>query len=220
MLATLAFLAFPEIDLSVSRAFHTGPGEFSGQSLGWVKMSRSLFLGLFYLCIAISLAGLVMTRAKARSWLGLSGAHWLFLAVCLAMGPGVVTNLILKDHWGRARPKQVLEFGGTKTFTPPLIPSDQCPNNCSFVGGEAASIFLPFYALALVVPQWTAVLLVTGTLLGFASGLVRISQGGHFLSDIVFAGIFMALTAVVVHRAMFGRVPLERPDPGVLAKTP
>jgi lipid A 4'-phosphatase len=88
------------------------------------------------------------------------------------------------------------------------------------VSGEAASIFIPFYALGLVMPQWTVVLMVAGTLLGFASGLVRISQGAHFLSDVIFAGVFMALTAVAVHRAMFGRVPLERLDRGALAKTP
>ena len=132
---------------------------------------------------------------------------------------GVVTNLVLKDHWGRARPKHVVEFGGAKTFTPPLIPTDQCPNNCAFVSGEAASIFMPFYALGLVMPQWSAVLLVVGTLGGLAAGLVRISQGAHFLSDVVFAGVFMALTALVLHRAVFGRAPLEEPDPGALAKT-
>jgi lipid A 4'-phosphatase len=219
-LAAVAFLTFPEIDLNVSRVFHTGPGEFFGQSNDWVKLSRNLFLGMFYVCIAISLAGLIMTRVRAGSWLRLSRTHWLFLAICLAVGPGVVTNLVLKDHWGRARPKQVIEFGGVKAFTPPLIPSDQCPNNCSFVSGEAASIFLPFYALGLVMPQWTLVLMVAGTLFGFASGLVRISQGAHFLSDVIFAGVFMALTAVAVHRAMFGRVPLARPDHGALAKTP
>ena len=205
VLAGIAFLAFPEIDLSASRVFHVGSGTFSGQSLGWVHVLRNSFVGLFYLCIATSLAGLVITRGPARSWLRLTGAQWLFLAICLVMGPGIVTNVVLKDHWGRARPKQVVEFGGAKAFTPPLIPTDQCANNCAFVSGEAASIFMPFYAVGLMMPQWAAVLLAAGTLCGFAAGLVRISQGAHFLSDVVFAGIFMALTAVLVHRAVFGR---------------
>jgi lipid A 4'-phosphatase len=56
-----------------------------------------------------------------------------------------------------------------------------------------------------------------GTLCGFAAGLVRISQGAHFLSDVIFAGVFMALTAVVVYRAMFARVPLKGPL-SILAK--
>lgn len=220
VLAGIAFLAFPEFDLSVSRAFHVGSGTFYGQSLGWVRMLRNLFVGVFYLCIAISLAGLLMTRRRTRSWLRLTGRQWLFLAICLAMGPGVITNLVLKDHWGRARPKQVVEFGGTKTFTPPLIPTDQCANNCSFVSGEAASIFMPFYALGLVMPQWTAALLVAGTLGGLAAGFVRMAQGAHFLSDVVFAGVFMALTAIMVHRAVFGPATIEGPDRDAVTKTP
>jgi lipid A 4'-phosphatase len=220
VLAGIAFLAFPEIDLIASRVFHVGSGTFSGQSLGCLEMLRRFFVGVFYLCIATSLVGLIITRGRERSWQRLTGAQWLFLAICLAMGPGVVTNVVLKDHWGRARPKQVVEFGGAKTFTPPLIPTDQCANNCSFVSGEAASIFMPFYAAGLLIPQWATVLLIGGTLLGFVAGLVRMSQGAHFLSDVIFAAVFMGSTAAMAHRAVFGRVPLERPDHGDLAKTP
>lgn len=213
-LAAIAFLTVPEIDLTVSRAFHTGGGAFAGQSLGWVHALRNIFVGVFYLCVAIVLGGLVMTRGQARSWLRLSGAQWMFLAICLVIGPGIIANVVLKDHWGRARPKQTVEFGGTKAFTPPLVPSDQCANNCAFVSGEAASIFMPFYAAGLLMPQWAAALFVGGTVLGFAAGLVRVSQGAHFLSDVMFAGIFMALTAAAAHRAVFRRGsvgPIPRP---------
>ena len=220
MLAAFVFLAFPEIDLSISRAFHVHRGTFFGQPLGWVQALRKSFLVVFYLSIATSLAGLVITRGSARSWLHLSNTQWLFLAICLAMGPGILTNVALKDHWGRARPKQVTEFGGTKMFSPPLIPTDQCANNCSFVSGEAASIFMPFYAAGLVVPQWTAILFAVGTLCGLAAGFVRVAQGAHFLSDVIFAGVFMAMTAVLVHRAMFGRTHLEEPNPSPLANSP
>jgi lipid A 4'-phosphatase len=219
LLAGIAFIAFPQIDLTVSAAFHVGGGGFSGQSVGWAPMVRDFFLAVFYACIAAAVLGLLITRDRTRTWLRLSFAQWLFLAICIAAGPGIVTNVIFKDHWGRARPKQVVQFGGAKTFTPPLIPTDQCANNCSFVSGEAASIFMPFYAAGLLVPQWAAVLLTAGTLGGLAAGVARVSQGAHFLSDVVFAGIFMALTAVVVHRAVFRRVEL-RPLVSVLAKNP
>jgi len=220
ILAAFVFLGFPEIDLSISRAFHVRSGTFSGQPLGWVTALRKSFSGMFYLWIAVSLAGLVITRGSARSWLRLSGTQWLFLAICLAMGPGILANVALKDHWGRARPKEVAEFGGSKMFTPPLIPTDQCANNCSFVSGEAAAIFMPFYSAGLVVPQWTAILFAVGTLCGLAAGFVRVAQGAHFLSDVIFAGVFMAMTAVLVHRAMFGRTHLEEPNPSPLANSP
>jgi|SRR5581483_918347 len=208
-LAGIVFLAFPEIDLIASRAFLVGKGTFAGQLRGSMHVLRDVFVAAFCVSIAITLAGLVVTRSRARRWLHLTSPQWLFLAICLAVGPGLVTNVILKDHWGRARPKQVVEFGGAKEFTPPLIPSDQCTSNCSFVSGEAASIFMPFYAAGLVAPQFGAVLLAAGTLGGFAAGLVRMSQGAHFLSDVIFAGVFMALTAAMVHRAVFGRAASE-----------
>jgi lipid A 4'-phosphatase len=207
VLAAIAFLAFPAIDLAVSRQFHSDYGAFVGQSLGWVKGARWVFAILFYFFIAAVIAGLFLTRRHARTWLGLASAQWLFLAICLAAGPGLVANVVFKDHWGRARPKQVIEFGGSRMFTRALIPSRECDRNCSFIGGEAASLFLPFYAGSLVMPQSAALLLVSGTLLGLAAGLVRIAQGAHFLSDIVFAGVFMALTVVAVHSIMFRRDP-------------
>jgi len=220
LVAAVAFLAFPEIDLVVSGAFRAGTCTFSGQSPRWVAALRYFFLVVFYVCIATSLAGLWMTRDRTRTWLRLTSAQWLFVAICLAMGPGIVTNVVLKDHWGRARPSKIVEFGGVKTFTPPLIPANECTSNCSFVSGEAASIFMPFYAAGLVAPQWAAVLLAAGTLGGLAAGFVRISQGAHFLSDVIFAGVFMALTAVAVHRAVFGRAHVKAPPPCILANNP
>jgi lipid A 4'-phosphatase len=217
LLATMVFLWFPKIDLSISGAFHVHSGTFSGQSLQWVQALRGSFTGAFYLSVAISLAGLVLTRNRTRRWLSLDDKQWLFLAICLGMGPGVLANVVLKDHWGRARPKQVVEFGGAKTFTPPIIPTDQCANNCSFVSGEAAAIFMPFYALGLIVPQWTTTLLVAGTVCGIAAGFVRVAQGAHFLSDVIFAGVFMAMTAGLIYRAMFGRSHLEDPNRSFLA---
>jgi lipid A 4'-phosphatase len=100
-----------------------------------------------------------------------------------------------------------------------MIPTDQCANNCSFVSGEAAAIFMPFCALGLVVPRWTLALLAAGTLCGLAAGFVRIAQGAHFFSDVIFAGVFMAMTAGLAYRAMFGRSHLEDPNPSCLAQS-
>ena len=211
MLAGIAFLAFPKIDLVVSGTFHNAGGTFLGQSLGWVQQLRNIFRFVFYLCIAASLAGLFMTRNRTRTWLRLAFRQWLFLAICIAMGPGIVANVIFKDHWGRARPKHIVAFGGIKAFTPPLTPSNQCARSCSFVSGEAASIFVPFYAAGLLVPQCSAVLFTAGTLLDVATGLVRVSQGAHYLSDVIFAGVFMGLTVVLAYWAVFGRVPIKGP---------
>ncbi len=103
-----------------------------------------------------------------------------------------------------------MEFGGTKAFTPPLVIAGQCPRNCSFVSGEAASTYSVFYAGAALVPQWSVALLVIGTLGGLLTGLLRMAQGAHFLSDVIFAGVFMALTVLLLRWLMLQRGGHER----------
>src|SRR5262249_6694859 len=105
LLATLVFLAFPKIDLSISSAFYVRKGTFSGQSLRLVQVLRGSFSGAFYLVIGASLAGLVLTRHRARRWLNLDSKQRLFLAMCLRTGPGILADDALEDHCGPARPK-------------------------------------------------------------------------------------------------------------------
>jgi lipid A 4'-phosphatase len=200
--AAAVFLAVPEIDLTLARVFYTADAGFMGERLGWVHGVRQAFIVLYFGTVTLCLAGLAQIWRGRAVWLRLGKAQWLFLAACLAGGPGLVANLVLKDHWGRARPKQLVEFGGTKTFTPPLLIARQCKRNCSFVSGEAASTYVTLYAAAALVPQWSGALVIAGTIGGLATGLIRMSQGAHFLSDVVFAGIFMALTVLALRQLM------------------
>jgi lipid A 4'-phosphatase len=102
---------------------------------------------------------------------------------------------------GRARPDEVTHFGGARTFTPAFVPADQCESNCSFVSGHAAFVFGGF-AVALVARRRRATTLLVAVLGGLA-GLGRMLQGAHFLSDIVFAGVFMYAVAWLLHRALY-----------------
>lgn len=203
LLAGLFFATLPEADLAASRAFYDGSKRFVGDRVAWVEVLRWSFVWLFWGCIVLSIWGLAAAAIGKRSWLRLPARQWLFLLICLCVGPGLVANTLLKDQWGRARPREITEFGGQRTFTSPLMPANQCARNCSFVSGEVSSAFMPFYAAALAVPQWAAALIAAGTLAGLGAGAIRVSQGAHFLSDVVFAGVFMALTAVLVHQIMF-----------------
>jgi lipid A 4'-phosphatase len=215
-ISAVLFLNAPELDLAVTRTFYAADGTFIGQHLIWLKVLRSIFITFYFSCVALTVAGIIMTQRGGRSWLGWRFSNWAFLAICLVVGPGLIANTILKDNWGRARPKQVVEFNGTKSFSPPLLPVRECPRNCSFVSGEAASAFLPLYAAAAVMPQNAILLAVGGTLLGLAAGAIRIVQGAHFLSDVIFAGVFMGLTVLVVWHLMFGGLI---PSPARLSTT-
>jgi lipid A 4'-phosphatase len=117
------------------------------------------------------------------------------MAICLITGPLVVANIGLKDHWGRARPRDVIEFSGTKAFTPPFPPANQCESNCSFVSGEASSTFIVLFAAAFLFAPYSRRFVAAGIILGALTGLIRMAQGGHFLSDVIFAGVMMAITA-------------------------
>lgn len=194
------FFLMPGLDTAFSQIFYAVDYGFAGKATS-VESLRSGFKGLYIVaCIAAFAGCAYCIHTRERSF-GLQAVHFLFMASCLAIGPGAVTNLVFKDQWGRARPREIVEFGGAKTFTAALIPANQCRKNCSFVCGEASSIFMIFFAAGLLFRRRSALLLGTGLLAGSAAGLIRIAQGGHFLSDVVFAGIAMALTAVAVHQA-------------------
>jgi lipid A 4'-phosphatase len=196
------FLAFPEIDLTISRSVYSAATGFVGHRLAWVQWLRSAFIVLYFACLIISCIGWARASRARGEVLGANPQQWLFLVLCLSIGPGLVANLMFKDQWGRARPKHVAEFGGTKRFTPAPMPSDQCHRGCSFISGEAATTFVAFYAAAAVVPQWAAALVVAGTLSGLAAGAIRIAQGAHFASDVVFAGLFMAMLVLALQGIM------------------
>ena len=198
IVSAIVFSIFPNLDLAVSERLVDSEHHFSGRESPFFGTARLLFNVLFYGACVVGLAGCVITLSTGRPWLTLSSNKWLFLAVCVVVGPLAITNLGFKDHWGRARPSTVVEFGGSKAYTPPLVKSQECPRNCSFFSGEASSIFVVCFAAALLFPAAASAWMVTGLILGSLCGFVRMAEGGHFLSDVIFAGVFMALTVAVI----------------------
>ena len=104
-------------------------------------------------------------------------------------------NLILKNFWGRVRPGEILDFGGVNPFTPWYSFSSACNTNCSFVSGDASvgfSIVILYFITKNIIFLYLSIF--SGLLLGF----VRIIAGGHFLSDILFAGMFVIFLNLVI----------------------
>ncbi len=197
--AAALFMVYPALDLDIARLMYLGDRQFVGKPSPVTSAFREVFRWSYGLCAVMAIGGLIMTRRKTNRWLGLAFVQWLFLATCLWMGPGVVANLTLKDHSGRARPREVVELGGTKAFTPPLVRSYECNKNCSFVSGEASSMFAMFFAGAVLWPRRSRALIAAGIVAGAGAGFVRMAQGAHFFSDVLFAGIFMAMTVWLIH---------------------
>jgi lipid A 4'-phosphatase len=60
-------------------------------------------------------------------------------------------------------------------------------------------MFALFFAGACVWRRRFKALVIGGIAAGGVAGLVRMSQGAHFFSDVVFSGVFMAMTVIAVH---------------------
>lgn len=202
-IAVLLLSALPQVDLWFSGLFYR-PG--SGFFLANAAPVRFLFASAYFIAWAL---GLFTVAAAARHYfgqrtlLGCDARAAIYLALALALGPGLLVNGILKEHWGRARPSQIIEFGGNKQFTPALVPARQCERNCSFSSGHAALGF-SLVAFAFLVPdRRRRRLAVAGAIAaGSLFGLGRIVQGGHFLSDVVLSGLLVTATSWLLHRAI------------------
>lgn len=203
-IAALAFVAAPGLDIAFSGLFYrAGEGFFAAR---WPPF-RFLYDLVQWLTVAIVLAVIALLVARAftvsRS-LHVRTSAIAYLALTLALGPGLISNVLLKDNLGRARPGQTVEFGGSRAFTPALVPADQCPRNCSFVSGHAALGFSLVALAFLMAPGYRRRAAFAG-IIAFASaiGLARIAQGRHFLSDVVFAGLinFAVAWALYVYLA-------------------
>lgn len=191
----------PSLDLAASALFYR-PGEgFAADHsplLSAVRHVGNLLGKVFGAAIGVAVLFRIVTRRDA---LGIPMRALVFLAAVQIAGPAVLVNAVLKEHWGRARPVQITEFGGTKHYTPPLIPADQCAHNCSFVSGEASFGF-SFLAFGFLprTRRWRQAGFAFGAAFGSALGVMRIAQGGHFMSDIVFSAALMLLVAWVLER--------------------
>ena len=127
----------------------------------------------------------------------------LFLIMSLALGPGLLVNVVLKEGWARPRPGMVTEFGGDYTFMPWWDPRGACDSNCSFVSGETSSAVWMTAPAMLAPPPWRYVALGAAGVYSFTFASIRMLAGGHFLSDVIFAAIFTGLVIWTVHGFLF-----------------
>jgi lipid A 4'-phosphatase len=215
VLVGVVFGIWPRLDLAVSAPFYDpATRDFRFNAQPWVQHARDaarLLIALLIVPSAVALLGkfLLPGRPMLVRWRVV-----LFLVGTLAVGPGLIANTLLKDHWGRARPIDVTAFGGTQRFTAWWDPRGDCPNNCSFIAGEPAGAFWTMAPAALAPPQWRVLTYGAALAFGSAVGALRIAGGGHFFTDVVFAGVFMYLLIWTAYGLIFRRWPArtDKPD--------
>jgi lipid A 4'-phosphatase len=196
---------WPSIDLLASGLFYrVGVGFFLADNPAFLTLHWLAYYGARALGVAFALMALA-AWTRHKSFCAFNAKSWLFLLLALLIGPALVANAGFKDHWGRARPREIVEFGGTAQFSPALVPQTTVRPNGSFVSGDGAfGFFLP--AFAYIVPRRRARQTFWACMGGGGLfGLARLAMGAHFLSDILFAAAFMLTTSTLVHAAMYGR---------------
>ena len=202
--AALVFGLFPGLDLAVARLFYSGNGHFVGQGPTGQSLRR-VFFAVPFAVLGLMLALFLARRAGWTFGWAPQGRGIAFLAITLALGPGLLVNTMLKDHSHRPRPMQVVEFGGALPFRPFYSFDGGCERNCSFVSGEASAAFWTVAAALLVPAAMQPVALAGALTFGIASGVLRMAFGGHFLSDTIFAALLTWLVIIGTWRALFGR---------------
>ncbi len=200
----LVFLAFPGLDLAVSGLAFDPVGGFTlRDDPGIEAVRRTLWrFGLAMLGIALAMTCLHPWRKAARLW---PTRVWVFIVVLSVSGPGLLVNGVLKSFWGRARPREITEFGGSAAYSAPFQIVDACQSNCSFVSGEAAGAAVVGLSLVILAhgtrsPALRAAALVAGPAVAVVVAALRVAVGAHFLSDVVFAAILMWALAEILAR--------------------
>jgi len=193
---------FPEIDLYVSGLFYQDGFYLKHHPfITFIydithPLLALIFLGFLFLCI-------YLCKTKKSSVYGITQKASIFILLSMLIAPGLVVNAGLKDNVDRPRPRHVIPFGGTKPFTPPFVVTNYCEKNCSFVCGHASAGYVLIALAFLFGSPWRLRLFWGSIFIGSGIGLVRIIQGGHFFSDVIFSFVATFLTVWILHRLLF-----------------
>jgi lipid A 4'-phosphatase len=211
------FVARPELDLWFAGFFFDPILGFVGADSAWESLPFLEGLTALFINGAVALLVINWLRWRnqpAKRRLLTVNRKIIFLLLTLALGPGLLINSLLKSELGRARPRDVAEFGGTRSFSPPYVMSQQCERNCSFVSGDAAVGYYLLAFLFIANRRNARIFAALGVSVGSAIGLLRVAAGAHFLSDIIFAGFLVVTIAWLLsflvlrrHEESTARVP-------------
>lgn len=187
------------LDLKISEYFYQlGNGEF---------VSNRFYHFLYhYGTLPANLTVAFAIIVFILSFFILAWKKWRYVALMLIAtmltGGWLITHEVLKEYWGRPRPKQVIEFGGSQPFRPYYSPNffNQPEPSKSFTCGHCVSGFF-FFAVGLAGRRLGNRYLYIGgmalaLILGILLSWMRIALGGHFLTDILFSALIMWYSAL------------------------
>lgn len=205
LISTLIFW-LSDLDLRCAAIFYAHPPASTPWPQEFAPLWRLFYYGAPLLAAIIALWTMVILVV------GRHRPHWrhaaIYVLLTLAIGPGLLINLVFKDHYGRPRPRQVVAFGGTMPYLPPLALGISTEEK-SFPAGHASigfSLCALWFLWRQKRPHYARIALWLSIILGLAMGIGRMAAGAHFLSDVLWAGFISFFTALVLYHFVL-RIP-------------
>ena len=197
------FILFPKFDIFFSKLFFFEE-KFISEKYVFIKSLRSFLKDLMIVISIVSFLLIMVNFFFKKKKRPILKPRTRLILIGFIVGPvigcGLIANFYFKDNWGRARPINIQEFGGEKIYTQPFIISDQCERNCSWISGEASAAF-SFVAGTIIIKS--PIFFLLNIIFGIIVSFCRIAMGGHFLSDNIFAMIFMIYLAIIYKYLVF-----------------
>lgn len=215
LLALIGTLPFwlTDLDLWAAASFYHPEADdpwFESHEPLWLFFYQTapLLVGLVTIAsLAVLGAGFVWPRYRRLR------IHATFVLLSAFIGPGLVVNAMLKEHWDRPRPHQTIELGGTRDYLPPLVIGGS-GHGKSFPSGHASAGFMlgAFFLIWLRRRPLLAYAALFGAIsLGTLLGIGRMSAGDHFLSDVIWSAVIVHGLATILYYFVL-RVPQREDD--------
>lgn len=219
-IATTALFAFTALDIDVARVF------YDPQSLNhWPLATRMPWVALYraatWLTAGLLIWGVAALGCGIAKRDGTLRRQGIVILLSLVLGPGLLANVALKDHWGRPRPRDVIALGGQMRYVPAPL---RRAGGASFPCGHCTVGFLYGAGWWLWRRRRRAravASLAVGVLAGSVLGVERMIAGGHFLSDIVWAALIVfGVTHAVYHLVFRFHAPWSSPGSRISPAVP
>ena len=199
LISSVTFILFPQIDLFAAGLFYDGKS-FVLNGTPFEKFFYYSVKPVILTFVVSTLLIFIYNFFMKKNILGINAKVVLYVFLFLSIAPGLIVNFTLKENWGRARPAQIIHFGGDKEFTPAFVISDQ--NGFSFSSGHTAAAF-SLVGFALLARKrrrfWIYLTIVYGILVSIA----RMAAGGHFLSDVLTSFFIVWIATHIFYKLIF-----------------
>lgn len=213
LIVATIIIASTNADIIISARFFIEGHWPIGEQFPWKALYRIDRFPAIALAVAgLSVLAVSLWQPEKYRW----ARQGAFLVLLLILGPGLLVNATFKDHWGRPRPRDIVQFEGKQEFLQPWQRGIDGKGR-SFPSGHGSAAFYmtaPYFIYRRSRKRLAYAWLAGGLSFGILMSIARITQGGHFLSDNIWAWGMVHLCALFLAALLkIDRVPPARSNP-------